>query len=158
MAYAMDNNTQVRTRLARRVNASHIFFFGDSYISSSRRQNANWYGYAFEESTINMLPHQTHDQLGVSTVARVRTYSRGGLKLSDIATGRDRWIAEARTKWANNVPAVTVFVAGACDINNTYLGNTPMRDVRRGYPHYVEGILDDFLYQCRRRASNTEIF
>ena len=33
-----------------------------------------------------------------------------------------------------------------------------MQDVRRGYPHYVEGILDDFLHKCRRAASNTDIF
>ena len=155
---AMDNTTRIRTRQARRANASDVFMFGDSYLSSARRRNSNWYGYAHEESTINLLPHQTHDQLGVRTSARVRTYSRGGLKLADIANGRDRWIADARSKWANNVPAVTVFVAGACDMNNAYIANIPMQDVRRNYPDYVMGMLQDFVHKSRRAASNKNIF
>ena len=158
MAQALVYDTQIRRRSTRRENASSVVFFGDSYISPQRRRHGDWWGYITDQSTINITPHQTHDQMGVSTSARTITYSRGGLKLSDIANGKDRWISQARERWANNVPAVTVFCAGACDINNTYLGNTPIADVRQGYPYYVENIINDFLYQCRRKAQNVETF
>ena len=64
----------------------------------------------------------------------------------------------ARTRWANNVPAVTVFYAGACDINNSYLGDIPIADVRQGFPMYVEMQLQDFLYNTRRLANDVATF
>ena len=127
MAEALEIRAQVQQRSTRRENASSVVFFGDSYLSAPRRRHRDWWGYIMDESTINISPHQTTDQTGVSlTSAQTITYSRGGLKLSDIASGRDRWITAARERWANDVPAVTVFCAGACDINNSYLGNTPI--------------------------------
>ena len=158
MAEALEHGTQVQQRSTRRENASSVVFFGDSYISAPRRRHRDWWGYIMDESTINITPHQTHDQMGVSTSATTITHSRGGLKLNDIATGRDRWITAARERWANNVPAVTVFCAGACDINNSYLGNTPIADVRQGYPLYVESNLQDFIYKCWRKANDVTTF
>ena len=149
MEEALDVRAYIQQRTPRRENAGSVFFFGDSYISGPRRRHSDWWGYIFDESTINISPHQTTDQTGVSlTSATTITYSRGGLKLSDIASGRDRWITAACERSANNVPAVTVFCAGACDINNSYLGNTPIADVRQGYPLYVESNLQDFIYKC----------
>ena len=158
MAQGMENTTRIRTRQARRVNAGDVYVFGDSYLSAPRRRHSQWWGYVSEDSTIDLRPHQTHDQVGVRDSARVITYARGGLKLADVANGHDRGITDARRRWANNVPAVTVLAVGACDMNNAYIANIPLADVRKNYPEYVMGIIEDFIYKARRATSNIDNF
>ena len=46
----------------------------------------------------------------------------------------------------------------ALDMNNAYIANIPMQDVRRNYPDYVMGMLQDFVHKSRRAASNKNIF
>ena len=76
----------------------------------------------------------------------------------DIASGHDHGVTNARRRWANNVPAVTVLALGACDLNNTYLSGLPITELRTAYPRYVMGQIQDFMYQARRAANNTQIF
>ena len=107
---------------------------------------------------INIAPHVVTDQIGMtSSSAQVVTYSRGGLKLSDIATGPNL-MRQARQRWANNVPSVTLLCAGACDINNSYLGAMPLSELRTGYPLYVEMQLENFLYNTRRLTQDVETY
>ena len=158
MAEALANTTRIRTRPTRRVNASDVHIFADSYLASHRRRHSRWWGYSLEDSTIDLRPHQTQDQVGLQHTARTINFSRGGLKLVDIASGHDNGVTNARRRWANNVPAVTVLALGACDLNNTYMSNIPITELRRAYPRYVMGQIEDFMYHARRASNNTEQF
>ena len=157
MAHNYMSLNEIRSREILRVNSDSIYIFSDSYLSPERRYYEDWNEYMAQVSTMNMAPHTILDHTGTNrSIGRVRICQKGGLKLADVARG-PRCISE-RNYWADNVPSVTVFCVGACDLNNTYLSGGPVNDLRRQYAYYVQEKIMEFVNSARNHAMSPELF